>query len=227
MDGGRLTELNPEVVELGRSDDLAHVRLGNGALRGASNVVRVAGVRGKVGTQFADHVLVVLVTAVALDVEVPAVNKGAAERSRHAAALRVAPCVPQVLANGLGLVLGLERVGARGTAEGKDDLDTVALAFLYGGSKVITLLRLALRRDITGLPYRPRRHRVAVTIFIEKSEDEDVDASVGGTIGREIIVLDRSAAVLAPIDNVEAAGGLARKHGRGRGGSCGHEANGA
>ena len=108
-------------------------------------------IRRKVTAQLLDHVLIILIAAVTFDVEVPAVNKRRAERAWHGTAVAVAPCIPQILADGLRLRLGLQRVRADGAAEGHDDLDAVVFAGLHGGGEGVAVLRLAGRGDVAGL----------------------------------------------------------------------------
>ena len=70
-----IVELNPEIVKRGITDDYAHIRLRDRALRCSSDVIGVAGVRGEVRTQCRDHVRIVLAALVDLDVKVKAVNE--------------------------------------------------------------------------------------------------------------------------------------------------------
>lgn len=225
---GVVVELDPEVVELRVGDDHVHVRLGDGALRRAGDVVGVAGVGREVGAQLGDQVLVVLVAAVGLDVKVPAVDEGAAEGTRHAAVARVAVRIPEVLADGLGLFLRLQRVGARRAAQRQDHLDAVGLAGVDGLGQVVAVLALTGGGDVAGLTDRAGRDGVAVTPLVQEGQHDDVDAGAGGAVGGQVIVLDDAAAVLAPVYDVLSAGaGRIARHESVRecGGSGGHEAD--
>lgn len=218
---GVVVELDKEVVELGLGDDLVHVRLGNGALRSTSDEVLVGGVGGKVGSKLSNHELVVLVTRVGLNVEVPAIDEGLAEGTGHGAVGgRVAVGVPQVLADGLGFLLGSQGVSARSAAEGHDDLDAVGLAGLNGRGEVVAVLGLAGGADGAGLADGAGGDLDAVAVLVKERKDNHVNAGLLGAVGSKVVVLNDAAAVLAPVDDVlSSVGGAGSKdagsgHGR-------------
>ena len=109
---GVVVELDEEVVELAGGDDAVHVGLWDWALGSTGDVVSLRCVLAEVVAELRDHVLVVVVSGGGLDVEVEAVNSDIAEGTRGAATGRLAVAVPEVLANGLGLLLRAERVTA-------------------------------------------------------------------------------------------------------------------
>ena len=207
---GVVVELNKEVVELGSSDDLVHVGLRDGALRSAGDVVGVGRVRGKVGSKLGDHVLVVLVSTVGLNVKVPAVDKGLAERSRHLATSTVSVGIPQILTDGLGLGLRGQSVRSRGAAERQDDLDAVGLAGVDGLGKAIASLALSGGGDGARLSDGAARDSDAVAVLVEERQHNDVDSRAGRAVGGQVVVLKDVATVLAPVDDVLAASRPAR-----------------
>lgn len=55
------------------------------------------------------------------------------------------------------------------------------------------MLRSALGRDVAGLTDGAGGDVVAVAVFVEEGEHDDVDAGGGGAVGREVVVLDGAA----------------------------------
>lgn len=215
---GVVVELHPEVVKLRVVDNDLHVGLRNGTLRRTGDVVRVGRVRSKVGAQLADQILVVLVPGVALNVKVPAVDKGTSKGSRHAStALGIAVRLPKVLSDGLGLGLGGERIRADGAAEGQNDLDAVGLAGLDGRGQSVAVLRLPSGRNVAGLADGTGGDGVSISVLIQEGQHNDIDAGGRRAVGGQVVVLDCAAAVLAPVHNVLGtgrAGGDPMRHGR-------------
>ena len=74
-------------------------------------------IRCEVGAQCGDHVLVILVAAVTLNIEVPTIDKGAPEGSRYTPVRCITIGVPKVLPYSLSLLLGLQRICAGCTAK--------------------------------------------------------------------------------------------------------------
>lgn len=221
---GVVVELDKEIVELSLGDDLVHVRLGDGALRSTSDEVLVGGVGGKVGAKLGNHELVVLVARVGFNVEIPAVDEGLAEGTGHGAVGgRVAVGVPQVLADGLGFLLGSQGVSARSAAEGHDDLDAVGLAGLNGRGETVAVLGLAAGADGAGLADGAGGDRDAVAVLVKEGKDNHVNAGFLGAVSSEVVVLDNTATVLAPVDDVLSSGGGAGSKDAGSGHGCAGE----
>lgn len=201
-----VVELNPEVVELAVGDDVLHVRLGNRALRSTGDVVGVGRVAGEVATELLDQVLVVVVTAVGLNVEVPAVHESVTEWARSAATALLSVRVPERLADGLGIRLALERVGTRGTTKGEDDLLAVALAGGDGRGEVIAASTLTRAVDGARLADGTSGGSNTVTPLVEEGKDKDVDTRVSTAVAGEVVVLNSATTVLTPVDNSLSAG---------------------
>lgn len=208
-----VVELDPEVVELRVGDDFLHVGLRDRALRGTGDVVSVRWILGKVGAEGGNHVLVVLVSRVGLQVKVESVDKGVAERTRDgggggAGCVGATVSSPQVLADGGSLILRAEGVSARSATERENDLDAVGLASRDGGSQVIAVLACAISTDVARLANGTRGDGDTVAPFVQESEDDDINSSICGAVSREVVVLDSAATVLTPVDDILGTAGL-------------------
>ena len=104
-----VVELHKEVVKDGVLDDRTHVRLRDRALRRAGDIVRMGGVRSKLGAQLRDHGGIVGSAGADLDVKVESVYEVVAERSLNGGVARIAVRVPEV--GGNLLCLGVRRQG--------------------------------------------------------------------------------------------------------------------
>lgn len=129
--GRVVVELDPEHVEGGVVDQIAHVGLGHEALRRAGDLVLFLRVLREERAQLVDHVLEVLVVVVvvdAFDVEVEAVDDLLPERSVGAFAAAVA--VPEALGDLLAFLLAGDGSFAIGAPEPRKDLFACLLAGL-------------------------------------------------------------------------------------------------
>lgn len=194
-------------------DDFLHVRLGDRALRGTGNVVSVGWILGKVGAEGGNHVLIILVSRVGLQVKVEAIDEGLAEGTGNggfggAGCVRATVSCPQVLADGGGLILRAERVSARSATERQDDLDTVGLASRDSRRQVIAVLACAIGADVARLANSTRGYGDTVAPFVQESEDDDVDSRISGTVCREVVVFHSTATILTPVDDILGTTGL-------------------
>lgn len=188
------------------------------------NVVGVGRVRGKVGAQFGDQILIVLVPAVGFDIKVPAVDVNRPEWTRNAASRGVSVRVPEILTDGFGFGLGSERVGTNGTSKRENNLDTIGLAGRNLTSEGATVGTFAAGADRAVLSNNTGRDRNAISVLVKEGKDDNVDTGVGCTIGRQVVIFTGCGCVLSPVNNNFTTGAASLQSVRSSDDGAGHKA---